>query len=144
MSIFLLLARLRKPRATHRLPWWLHRLYFAVLIEDLAMQLLLEVTLVLGAGQIGEGGHDIAIFETVVDVEIMTLDLHLIRSVAKLSLILLVWLRRRRNQVMLQAVLLIGHSLLVHRAMLMLVSERPLVRSLRTRIAASVVVLLGT
>lgn len=144
MSVFLLLARLRKPRATHRLPWRLHRLYFAVLIEDLAMQLLLEAVLVLGAGQIGEGGHDVAIFETIVDVEIMTLDLHLIHSVAKLSLILLVRLRRRRNQVMLQAVLLVGHGLLVCRALLMLVSERPLMWSLRTRITASIVVLLGT
>ena len=143
MSVLLLLARLRKPRAAHRLPWRLHRLYFAVLIEDLAMQLLLEAALVLGAGQIGEGGHDVAIFVTIVDVEIMTLDLHLICGVAK-SLILLVRLRWRRNQVMLQAVLLVGHGLLVCRALLVLLSERPLMRPLRTRISASIVVLLGT
>jgi len=41
MRVLLLLARLRQPRPAHWLSWRLHRFDFAILVEDLAMELLL-------------------------------------------------------------------------------------------------------
>lgn len=66
-------------------------------------------------------------------VWILTLQLYFVASISEWALVSLVWLRRRRDEIVLQGVLLVQYGLLIYEsAVILLIGEQPILSFLRT------------